>query len=57
MGSKIFIPDQKIGNFEIFGGQGSLTEIIPLKWIISNGYFPNSAPITDFLEATYIKKY
>jgi hypothetical protein len=58
MGSKIFIPDQIIGNFEIFGGQGALTtnNTIEMDYSVTVT-FQNSEPTTDFLEATYIKKY
>jgi hypothetical protein len=58
LGSKIFIPDQEIGNFEIWGGQGSLTSNNTIEMDYSvTVTFPNSEPTTDFLEATYVKKF
>lgn len=58
MGSKIFIPDQQVSFFEITRGQGSLNidETILLEYYVTTR-LPNSEPVTDFLEATYIPQF
>jgi len=58
MGSKIFIPDQEIGFFEIREGQGSrnIDKAILLDYYVTTR-LPNSEPVTDFLEATYTPRF
>jgi hypothetical protein len=57
LGSKIFIPDQTIGYFEIFGGQGALNNnVIEMDYSVKVS-LPGSLPYTDLLEATFFKKY
>ncbi len=57
LGSKLFIPDQQVGYFEILSGQGSLNNNgIELDYSVVVS-FPHSESYTDFLEATYVKKH